>query len=271
MKNMSCCGVVFGNCSTTCALRQTTRRPHDATHRCTRRVLVCICERVHSQVQKDESVTNHPVGRRELRCHCTGVLGGREQRNAACAEDIRCEIGSKRQRSREASGQVTRACDQRCSCVLQHRVSLAVHDKARNHHGDELARLGQHLRRIAARSMQQCVETGAPGHSAPQACLMFLSASTPHAGPTVLVSPTRQNSQPCALPAGAGRTSSHSPDQHRHTKLCARFKNTTCVNCSFAAPYLRRRRAAVSVRATHERARRARTSASTAPPEPCPA
>ena len=77
---------------------------------------------------------------------------------------------------------------------------------------------------------------------------MFLSASTPQAGPSVLVSPTRQKSQPGALPAGAGRTSSHSPDQHKHTTLCARFKNTTCVNCSFAAPYLRRQRAALSVR-----------------------
>ena len=82
---------------------------------------------------------------------------------------------------------------------------------------------------------------------------MFLSASTPHAGPTVLVSPTRQKSQPGALPAGAGRTSSQSPDQHKHTKLCARFKNTTCVNCSFAAPYLWRRCTALSVQATHQR------------------
>ena len=50
-----------------------------------------------------------------------------------------------------------RASDQRRGGVLQHRVSLAVHDEARNHHGYQFARLCQHLRRVTACSTRRKV------------------------------------------------------------------------------------------------------------------
>ena len=131
-----------------------------------------------------------------------------------------------------------RTCDERRGRVLQGGVALAVQQRAHQHDGDELAGLGQDLRGVAAAAHFSASATrdSRCSRGRARARLMFFSASTPHAGPTVLLMAARQKRRHGALPDAGGLSSSHSPAQSRHTTLCAKLRNTTCVKRSLAAP-----------------------------------
>ena len=128
-----------------------------------------------------------------------------------------------------------RACNEHCCRVLGEGVALAVQQLANHHDRDELAGLGQHLGGVAARCFR--VGVGARVHPEEEH-LMFFSASTPRAGPTVLLSAGSQKWRALELPFGGGRSSIHMADQQRHTAACATLRKTMWAKRCWSAPYL---------------------------------
>jgi hypothetical protein len=110
-----------------------------------------------------------------------------------------------------------------------------VQQLADHHDRDELARLGEHLRGVAATSSLSLDALAARPHVEH---LMFFSASTPRAGPTVLLSAGSQKCRALELPLAGGRSSIHTADQQRHTAACATLRKTIWAKRCFSTPYL---------------------------------